>query len=66
MSSYGGNPPTILVEVYSVEIDVNGRIGISARLGREDKKPSLHSPGGFDLWSDDLSGGPNGLGLGEA
>lgn len=66
MSSVGGNPPTILVEVYGVEIDVKGRIGISAGLGREDKKPSLNSPGGFDLWSDDLSGGPNGLGLGEA
>lgn len=66
MSSVGGNPPTILVEVYGVEIDVKGRIGIFAGLGREDKKPSLNSRGGFDLWSDDLSGGPNGLGLGEA
>lgn len=49
MSSVGGNPPTILVEVYGVEIDVKGRIGICAGLGREDKKPSLNSPGGFDL-----------------
>lgn len=66
MSSIRGNPPTIPVEVYGVEIDVKGRIGISAGLRRGDKKPSLNSPGGFDLWSDDLSGGPNGLGLGEA
>lgn len=66
MLSVGGNPLTLPVEVYGVEIDVRGRIGISAGLGRGDKKPSLNSPGGFDLWSDDLSGGPNGLGLGEA
>lgn len=66
MSFIGGNPPTIPVEVYGVEIDVKGRISISAGLGRENKKPSLNSLGGFDLWLDDLSGGPNGLGLGEA
>ena len=66
VSFVGGNPLTLPIEVYGIETDVRGRVGISAGLGRKGKESSLNSPGGFDLWSNDLSGWPNGLGLRKA
>ena len=65
MSLAGGNPPTLPVEVFDVETDVRGRVGVSVGLVRGGMESLFNSPVDLFLGPEGLCCGPNGLELGE-
>ncbi|RVW41828.1 hypothetical protein CK203_108406 [Vitis vinifera] len=64
MSLAGGNPPTLPVEVFDVETDVRGRVGVSVGLvdlGRGSRPINLNGLGGCSEGVTGVGFGPEGI-----